>query len=103
MFRCPRCDASFPRVLGKKHYLIVAETELTRVRKEAEDLAKKNKSLEANIESMKKEQIQREDSLKKQLRGDKLAGLETELGQLERHVDYLRTERDRLKKEAGAA
>jgi DNA repair exonuclease SbcCD ATPase subunit len=102
MFRCPRCDVSFPRVLGKKHYLIVAETEYTRVRKDSEDLARKNKSLEQSMEALKKEQFQREEALKKQLRGDTLAGLETELGQLERHVEYLRTERDRLQKEAEA-
>jgi len=103
MFRCPRCDASFPRVLGKKRYLIIAEAELTRLRKDEEDLAKKNKALEGTIEDLKKEQFRREESLKKQLRGDKLDSLESELGQLERHVRYLRTERDRLKKEAGAS
>lgn len=99
MFRCPRCDATFPRVLGKKHYLLIAETELNRMRKESEELTKRTKSLEETMETMKREQSQREEALKKQLRGDTLAGLETELGQLERHVEYLRTERDRLKKE----
>ncbi len=101
MFRCPRCDASFPRVLGKKRYLIIAETELTRQRKEAEDMEKDNKEIRSEIEGLKREQQTREESLRKQLRGDKLDSLESELAQLERHVKYLRTERDRLKKDAG--
>ena len=101
MFRCPRCDASFPRVLGKKRYLIIAETELTRVRDESEELTKNNRRLQGEIEQLRKEQLTREESFRKQLRGDKLVGLESELAQLERHVKYLRTERDRLKKEAG--
>lgn len=101
MFRCPRCDASFPRVLGKKRYLLIAESELTRQRKESEDLAKDNKGLRTEIDGLRKEQQSREESLRKQLRGDKLDSLESELAQLERHVKYLRTERDRLKKDAG--
>jgi hypothetical protein len=101
MFRCPRCDASFPRVLGKKRYLIMAETEVSRLRKEAEDFAKSNKGLLGEMEVLKRDQAKREEALRRQLRGDKLEGLETELAQLERHVKYLRTERDRLKKEAG--
>lgn len=101
MFRCPRCDASFPRVLGKKRYLIIAETELSRLRKEVEDLEKSDKDLRGEIEQLKKEQLTREESLRKQLRGDKLESLESELAQLERHVKYLRNERDSLKKEAG--
>lgn len=101
MFRCPRCGASFPRVLGKKRYLIIAETELTRLRKDGEDLAKSNKELQGEIEELRKEQLTREESLRKQLREDKLESLESELGQLEKHVKYLRNERDSLKKEAG--
>jgi len=101
MFRCPRCDASFPRVLGKKRYLLIAESELTRQRKESEDLAKDNKGLRTEIDGLRKEQQSREESLRKQLRGDKLDSLESELAQLDRHVKYLRTERDRLKKDAG--
>ena len=54
MFRCPRCDASFPRVLGKKRYLIIAEAELTRLRKDAEDLSKKNSNLEGAIRRSEK-------------------------------------------------
>lgn len=101
MFRCPRCDSSFPRVLGKKHYLLVPETEYTRLKKEGEDFKKKNESLEETIEAVRKEQLRHEESLRKELRGGKLESLESELGQLERHVKYLRTERDRLKKEIG--
>jgi hypothetical protein len=101
MFRCPRCDASFPRVLGKTHYLLVPEAEFTRMKKEKEDSEKKIEKLEGSIETTKAEQIQREELLRKELRGEKLESLESQLNQLERHVTYLRTERDRLRKETG--
>lgn len=101
MFRCPRCDTSFPRVLGKKHYLLVPEIEFTRLKKEVEDVNGKNVELLGTIEQGKRDLAQREQFLRKELQKDTLTGLESELGQLEKHVKYLRTERDRMKKEVG--
>jgi septal ring factor EnvC (AmiA/AmiB activator) len=99
MYRCQRCDMTFPRVISKKHYLLVPETELTRLTKENELLTKKAATLEANIEAIKKENTEHQDSLRAELRENLIASLESELGQVEKHVKYLSTERDRLKKE----
>ena len=99
MFRCPRCDATFPRVLGKKHYLLVPEAEFTRLKKEVSDMQKKGESLERSLDETRKDLEQRENSLKDQVRKNVIGGLETELGQIEKHVKYLRAERDRLSKE----
>jgi len=99
MFRCPRCDASFPRVLGKKRYLLVPETEFTRMKKEMNDLQKKGEAMQESLEQSKKELSEREEALKEQYQKVSLTGLESELSQLEKHVKYLRSERDRLSRE----
>ncbi len=101
MFRCQRCDMSFPRVLSKKHYLLVPEVEFTRLKNEANDLKKKTADLEAEVEAARKEKVQSEEALNQQLRDDRIGGLESEASQLERHVKYLKAERDYLRKEIG--
>jgi hypothetical protein len=99
MFRCPRCDTSFPRILGKKKYLFVADGEYARMMKETADLKKSVQNLESDLERTRRQFEEREESLKRDLRKDKIEGLESELDQLERHVKYLRLERDRLTKD----
>ncbi len=103
MFRCPRCDTSFPRILGKKRYLFVADGEYARMVKEAADLKKSVESLESNMERARKQGEEREEGMKKEIRKGKIDGLESVLTQVEKHVKYLRTERDRLAKEVGKA
>ena len=99
MFRCQRCDMTFPRVISKKHYLLVPETEFSRLTKETEVLTKKAEILEAKVDEVQKEKARHDDSLRGELRRGMIASLESELGQVEKHVTYLMTERDRLKKE----
>jgi hypothetical protein len=99
MFRCPRCDATFPRVLGRVHYLLVPDTEFKRLKKEAEENKAKASDLDVTVEALRREKLEREEALTQQLRDKVIAGLESELGQLEKHVEHLREERDRLQHE----
>lgn len=99
MFRCPRCDTTFPRVLGRVHYLLVPEPEYTRLKKEAEDNKVKAEGLDEAIETLKKEKFQKEEALGRQLRDSVIASLEAEVRQLEKHVKQLKTDRDGLQAE----
>ena len=99
MFRCPRCDTTFPRVLGRVHYLLVPDSEFKRLKKEAEENKTKADDLDVTMEALRKEKLEREESLTQQLRDKIIAGLESELAQLEKHVEHLREERDSLQHE----
>lgn len=99
MFRCPRCDTTFPRVLGRVHYLLVPDTEFKRLKKEAEENKTKADDLDVTVEALRKEKLEREEALTQQLREKVIAGLESELGQLEKHVEHMREERDSLQDE----
>jgi hypothetical protein len=99
MFRCPRCDTTFPRVLGRVHYLLVPESEHNRLKKEGEESKVKADSLDVALEALRKEKVQREESLSKQVREGVLSKLEAEIRQLEKHVEQLKTDKVRLQAE----
>lgn len=99
MFRCQRCDTTFPRVLGRVHYLLVAETEFNRLKKDVEDNKVKADELDKSIEALKKEKAQREEALTRQLRQSVLESLEAQISQLDKSVKELEAERERLKTE----
>lgn len=99
MYRCPRCDTTFPRVLGRVHYLLVPETEYNRMKKDGEETKAKAEELEVQMTSLRKEKAEHEEMLTRQLRDKVISSLESELGQLEKHVKHLEAERDRLKAE----
>lgn len=99
MFRCPRCDTSFPRVLGRRHYLLVSEPEFTRIRKEVEDLKTEVKGLQDAVKEVELRKAKSEEDLKGEIRDKTLADLESELRLMEKHVEYIKSERDRLKEE----
>jgi vacuolar-type H+-ATPase subunit I/STV1 len=99
MFRCPRCDTTFPRVLGRVHYLLVPETEHNRIKKELEESQTDAKSSREQIEALKKEKTAREEILSKQLRESMIASLEAEIRQLEKSVKQLKADRETLKSE----
>jgi len=102
MYRCPRCDTTFPRVLGRIHYLLVPEGEYTRLKKEAEDNRVRAEALDESIEALKKEKFQKEEALSRQLRDSVISSLEAEVRQLEKHVKQLKADRDTLKAELDA-
>jgi ubiquitin len=102
MYRCPRCDTTFPRVLGRIHYLLVPETEFNRIKKDAEENKTRADELELSIDALKKEKQDHDDVMTRQLRDKVISSLESELGQLEKHVKHLQAERDRLKNEIAA-
>lgn len=99
MYRCPRCDTTFPRVLGRVHYLLVAEAEFNRMQKEIADKSAKAEELGNAMEALKKEKAQREEALAKQLRESVLSSLESQIEQLDKSVRQLEAERERLKSE----
>lgn len=99
MFRCPRCDTTFPRVLGRVHYLLVPETEHNRIKKELEESQTDAKSSREQIEALKKEKTAREEILSKQLRESMIASLEAEIRQLEKSVKQLKADRETLQSE----
>jgi hypothetical protein len=99
MFRCPRCDTTFPRVLGRVHYLLVPETEHNRMKKELEACQTDAKSSHDELEALKREKEVSEDTLSKQLRASMIASLEAEIRQLEKSVDQLKADRETLKTE----
>jgi seryl-tRNA synthetase len=99
MYRCQRCDTTFPRVLGRVHYLLVPDSEYTRLKKDAEDYKNKAESLDSALETLKKEKFQREESLTRQIKDGAIAGLEAEVRQLEKHVKQLKADRDSLRAE----
>jgi hypothetical protein len=100
LFRCPRCDKTIPRVMGRVHYLLVPETEFNRLKKSAEENEKKAEKLNKEMEALAEEKIQQVESLNSQLRDSVITRLEGEVRQLERHVKQLKSERDHLKVEA---
>jgi|ERR1017187_4706870 hypothetical protein len=102
MYRCPRCDTTFPRVLGRVHYLLVPETEFNRLKKDSEDNKIKADELELSMNALSKEKLEHDDVMVRQLRDKVISSLESELGQLEKHVKHLQAERDRLKNEIAA-
>lgn len=99
MFRCQRCDTTFPRVLGRVHYLLVPETEHNRMKKEIEDGNAGIKKLQQQVEGLQKERQEREDALVRQLRDGVISSLEGEIRQLEKSVKQLKTDREKMKAE----
>ena len=99
MYHCPRCDTTFPRVLGRVRYLLVPESEYTRLKKETSESKAKADHVSEEIEVLKKEKIQREEWLNRQLKDSVIAKLEAEVKQLEKHVRQLKTDKSRLESE----
>ncbi len=99
MYRCPRCDTTFPRVLGRVHYLLVPETEYSRLKKDVSDYKAKSESAGEQMEALRKEKVQREESLTRQLKDSVIAKLEAEVRQLEKNVKQLKADKGRLETE----
>jgi hypothetical protein len=99
MYRCPRCDTTFPRVLGRVHYLLVPETEYSRLKKEVSEYKAKSETVAEQMEIVKKEKLQREESLTRQLKDGVIAKLEAEVRQLEKNVKQLKSDKSRLEEE----
>ena len=102
MYRCPRCDTTFPRVLGRVHYLLVAETEFNRLNKELSDTKLKADETDKAMKELETLKAQREEALTKQLRESVIVSLESQIEQLDKAVKQLQTERERLKGEIAA-
>lgn len=99
MYRCQRCDTTFPRVLGRVHYLLVPETEYTRLKKENSDYKSKSETLDEQMGILRKDKVEREELLTRQLRDSVIARLEGEVRQLEKNVKQLKADKNRLENE----
>jgi len=99
MYKCPRCDTSFPRVLGRVHYLMVPGIEYTRLKQDAADNKVRAETLAAQLDALKKEKAAREQLLTKQLKDSAIAKLEAEVRQLEKSVKLLKADKARLEAE----
>lgn len=96
MYRCQRCDTTFPRVLGRVHYLLVPETEYSRLKKDVSDYKAKSETVGEQMEALRKEKLQREETLTRQLKDSVIAKLEAEVRQLEKNVKQLKADKGRL-------
>ena len=98
MYRCPRCDTVFPRVISRRRYLLVPETEFIGLKKEVLSLTEKRDGLEKEAETMKRDFSERESALMKAKEKAEIEGKESLIRQLEAHVDYLRAQKTELER-----
>ena len=78
---------------------LVPETEYNRLKSEAEENKVKADELDVAMGTLKKEKLEHEDALTRQLRDKVISSLESELRTARKHVKHLQAERDRLKNE----
>lgn len=98
MYRCSRCDTLFPRVLSRRKYLLVPETEFASLKKEVSSLKQEKDELVGDAESMKRDHAAKELSLKRAKEKAEIEGRESQVMQLEAYVEYLRAQKEELEK-----
>ena len=100
MYTCEKCGTKFPTVVGRQHYLVVAEEQLGQIQTDIKSLKKANQDLEKKINVMDKEYAELEKKLDKTKKDAETSVLEAKLQALERHVSYLRKEKGELEEKA---
>ena len=65
LYKCERCGSTFPRVVSRRRYLFVPDSEYVRLQKEVESLKKGKASLEGDVEAARDAQEKLEDALRK--------------------------------------
>lgn len=96
MYSCEKCGTKFPTVVGRQHYLIVAEQQLGQIQTDIKDLRKANQELEKRVQSMDRDYSELQKRLDTTKKNSEMRTLETKLEALERHVTYLRKEKGEL-------
>jgi peptidoglycan hydrolase CwlO-like protein len=96
MYTCDKCGTKFPIVVGRQHYLLVAEEQLNKIQTDIKNLKKTNQDLDKRIQLMDKEYAEIQRSLDRSKRDAETRVLETKIEALEKHVGYLRKEKGEL-------
>jgi predicted RNase H-like nuclease (RuvC/YqgF family) len=100
MYTCEKCGTRFPTVVGRQHYLVVAEEQLGQIQSDIKNLKKANQDLEKRIQSMDKEYSELQKRLDRGKRDAESRVLETKVEALEKHVAYLRKEKGELEEKS---
>ena len=96
MYSCSSCGLKFPTVLGRQHYLIVAEEQLKQIQTDVKSLKKENDELQRKLESLTTEHDSLQRLLERSQKEAEVSQLQTKLRELEQQVTYLRKEKDQL-------
>jgi len=96
MYSCEKCGTKFPTVVGRQHYLVVAEDQLNQIQADIKSLKKTNSDLDKRIQMMDKEYEDLQKKLERTRKDSEDRALEAKLDALEKHVAYLRKEKGEL-------
>jgi predicted RNase H-like nuclease (RuvC/YqgF family) len=100
MYQCEKCGTKFPTVVSRQHYLVVADDQLKQIRTDLSSLKKTNQDLEKKIKAMDKEYEDLQKALDRNKRDMETRVLEAKVQALEKHVAYLRKEKEELEGKA---
>jgi len=100
MYNCDKCGTKFPTVVSRQHYLVVAEEQLGQIQTDIKNLKKTNQDLEKRIQIMDKEYVELQTNLDMTKKDNDTRVLEAKLTALEKHVAYLRKEKEELEEKA---
>jgi len=100
MYSCDKCGTKFPTVVSRQHYLVVPDDQMNKIQTDIKNLKKTNQDLEKRIQLMDKEYAELQKNLEKSKKDTDTRVLETKLTALEKHVAYLRKEREELEEKA---
>lgn len=100
MYQCPKCGTRYPTVVSRQHYLVVAEEQLAKIQADLRDLKKTNEELDERIKSMGKDYEDLQKTLDRAKNIAETRILEAKVDALEKHVAYLRKEKEELEGKA---
>ena len=100
MYGCEKCGTKFPTVVGRQHYLVVAEEQLNQIQEDIKSLKKTNGELEKRLSLMGRDYSDLEKTLERSKSDANTRVLEAKLEELEKSVAYLRKEKEELEEKA---
>jgi len=100
MYSCEKCGTKFPTVVSRQHYLVVPDDQMSKIQTDIKNLKKTNQDLEKRIQLMDKEYAELQNNLETSKKDTDTRVLETKLTALEKHVAYLRKEKEELEEKA---
>ena len=100
MYSCDKCGTKFPTVVSRQHYLVVPDDQMSKIQEDIKNLKKTNQDLEKRVQLMDREYAELQKNLDKSKKDTDTRVLETKLTALEKHVAYLRKEKEELEEKA---